>query len=231
MALDEDSETFEHPSYVMVGISRIQGGVGRLFGSALPNHNMAMRLRVTPAVREHSLSRDWYHAKCLAPIIEVDLSPAQFAEMITSMNIGSGVPATLRRHNEERIENPPDDHKLENEKVREGFAKKAKDVSRAAAESEAKVKALLDKKTISKADREEILGVFAKFRMEVGSSMPFILESFEEATEKVVTTAKAEIDAFVTHSVVAEGLRAIAGKAAERTPELPAHPVPDGEHD
>lgn len=229
MPNEEDRDRYAHPSYVLVGISRIQGGIGRLFGSSLPKHDTAVRLRVTPAVREHSLGRDWYFPETVKPFIEVDLSANQFAEMITSMNMGSGVTGTLRYlEGLGTVADPPDDHKLEAEKVRDSYRRDVRKLATEAKGARAKVAGILDKKSLSKADREAILEQFVKFEQHVTSNAPFMMESFEEAAEKVVVAAKAEIDAFVTHNVMAEGIRSLAAKAAA-VPALPPAGVEDPE--
>lgn len=46
----------------------------------------------------------------------------------------------------------------------------------------------------------------------LSANMPYVLENFQEATEKVVTHAKAEIDAFMTHNIITEGIRSITEK-------------------
>ena len=82
---------------------------------------------------------------------------------------------------------------------------------------------LLEKKSLNKADREEILKKFYMVMMQVKQNVPFMLEQFEEATGKVVTHAKAEVDAFMTHNVMSEGLRALADKIGEKEPpKLPS---------
>ena len=48
--------------------------------------------------------------------------------------------------------------------------------------------------------------------MQIRSNVPFVLESFQEATEKVVTHAKAEVEAFTTTRVMAAGVKAIQGQ-------------------
>jgi len=56
-----------------------------------------------------------------------DLSAAQFAELLTTMNVGSGVPCT-RYIEGKRIQDPPD-MKLEVEKVQDSFKQDMKDLA------------------------------------------------------------------------------------------------------
>lgn len=82
-----------HPAYGMLSFSRRTGGKQSLFGSSIEHKDViAMTLRHGEVDRQ--LNRDWYHGTEV--IAEVEMSYAQFAEAITSMNIGTGVPVTIR---------------------------------------------------------------------------------------------------------------------------------------
>ena len=62
-----------------------------LFGSSI-KHKDTIRLEISHGELERGLNHDWYHAnKC---IVECEMSQSQFAEAITSMNMGDGVPVT-----------------------------------------------------------------------------------------------------------------------------------------
>lgn len=203
----DEAET--HESYGMVGLSRCTGGSRRLFGSSIRNHGHFISLEVRQAKRMHDLSRDWYASDGRVPLIEVHLSAAQFAELITTMNIGDGVPCTIRYLGTEKMEDPPD-VSTETEKVQTGFKEHTEELAQKMDGFLADMRTLFEKKSVGKRDREEALKQIGLFIQEVRSNMPFVLESFEEATEKVVTTAKAEVEAFTTHAVQVVGLEAIA---------------------
>jgi len=222
------SEGEEHESYGLVQFSRCQGGGRRLFGSSIRSHGHFIALRIQRARRMHDLSHDWYTSADRTPIIEVHLSAAQFAELLTTMNMGDGVPCTIRHMGAERMEDPPDTD-TEAEKVQTGFKEDMERFARKLDAFRAEMGALFQKKSVGKGEREEVLKQIDLFIQEVRSNMPFALSSFEEATERVVTTAKAEVEAFTTHAVLTAGLDAIADgrfpKAlTDGTPELPELP-------
>jgi len=122
------------------------------------------------------------------------------------------------------MEDPPDEE-TEAEKVQTGFKKDAEDLARRLDEFREEVRRLFNKKTVSKQDREEVLKQIGLFIQDVRSDMPFVLSQFEEATEKVVGAAKAEVDAFMTHAVAAAGMEALADG---RVPKLLGGPEDDG---
>jgi hypothetical protein len=227
----DEEEVHEHPSFGMIQVNRFTvGGFGRnagtggvrFFGSSIENHLSGIRISISHAERHHSLSRDWYYNKGDSVIV-VDLSPAQFAELITSLNAGSGVPCTIQRFNGERVPDLPRDIVLEKDKVRKDFAKKCEKATQEIRRAKASVEAILEKKSITQADRKEIVAAFNKTIQEVSRNMPFVLTQFEEAAEKVVTAAQAEIEATVNNHVTREGLKAVLERmGGEQEPQLAA---------
>lgn len=214
----DEEETYEHESYGMVAFNRIHGLAGRLFGSSLRDHHSSVRLVLKRGMRRHHLSRDWYSGVSGPPLVEVILSAAQFADLLTTMNVGDGVPCTIRFAEGRLMEDPPDED-LETEKVRASFKKEAREFSSKLRGTVDEIRESFEKKNVTKADRKEILEKLASCLMEVEENLPFILESFEESAEKVVGHAKAEIDAFATHTVMAAGLEALAdGKFPKALP-------------
>jgi hypothetical protein len=222
MSANEERES--HPSYGMVRFSRRQGSPGRLFGSSLRTHESYVTLSVGPGERIHDNGYDRYHGSLRGELLEVDLSAAQFAELLTTMNVGSGVPCTIRYVNGKKVDGPPE-ALVEVEKIRVGFKRDMKDLASKCKSDVKAVEDLLQKKSLTKADREEILNRVRKVMTEVSENTPFMLSMFEEATEKVVQHAKAEVDAFAISSVIAEGLRSIAEKAGSGPPLLAAAPA------
>lgn len=218
MSDDEVRET--HESYGLVQFSRRGGHPGRLFGSSLKVHESFVTLAIKKAVLIREQGYDRYHGSMRGDIIEVDLSAAQFAELLTTMNIGSGVPCTVRSVGSKTMEAPPD-IPLEAEQVRNEFRT---DVRRHVAElpkAMAAIEAILEKKVLSQADRVAIRrACIDLFRLYMDKA-PFLLDMFEEATEKLMQHARAEIDACLQHLVTSTGLRVLQEKAAQDKPLLP----------
>ncbi len=204
MSTKEHKET--HPSYGMVGISSVSiGGRSkmRLFGSSLDRHYSTIRLRICAAERHHSLGYDHFYAgECVA---EVEMSAAQFAEFVTTPNVGSGVPCTIRYLNGTQVEDPPDGPKVEAEMVREGFDENVKKVA-SRLDTLTKMVAKMEKASPTAAERKAIVEEVRMARQEIASNLPFMLHQFEEATTRITTAAKAEVEAFVTHAVLSTGL-------------------------
>ena len=214
--MKDEETTFSHPSYGLVGLSRITGRT-RLFGSALPHHENWISLTIRKGERKHSLSKDWFSASKLSPIIEVYLSPAQFADMLTSMNYDFGVPCTIHALHGQHVEDPPK-ATTEAEEIKMNFNKKLEGVSAFMKEATLEIDRILNKKTLSKADRHDIRNRISGIVREVSLNLPFIQESFQTSAIRIITHAKAEVEAFTSALVTSMGIKALR-KAEENDKE------------
>lgn len=203
----KDFKRHEHESYAMLGISRSSSSRGRnLFGSSL-KHSNTITLRIKPATIDRGLNRDWFHAKRI-PYVEVEMSYSQFAEAITAMNVGDGVPVTLRYFNGKQIEECPQvdkrqeiDKEFENEMLKIGQSLRKL--------TEQAELLLTEKKAPTKADKEAILKGIKALHQEIESNVPFIKQSFTEQMDKTVLEAKGEVEGFVMHKVISAGLEGL----------------------
>lgn len=201
----KENERIAHPSFGLVSFSRTSiGGKGvELFGSSIV-HNETIRLQIKPATIKRSLNRDWYGQEG-KPFVEVEMSYAQFAEAITSMNMGSGVPVTVRYLNGEEIPEPT----LENKRIQfeNEVKEKMKNLNERMNDLTVQAKDILEnKKTVSKGDRETILHELAMVQQEIHANMPFIMKMFNEQMDKSVSEAKAEVEAFTQNKLLSLGV-------------------------
>lgn len=192
----ENKET--HPSYATLQFNRVHGGSTNLFGSSI-QHRDTIVMRVRNAVIERSLNSD--HIMGESEIIECEMSYSQFAEVITSMNQGTGVPVTLRYHKGEgRIEKCPFvDKRKQFESEFEQKLDKANEKINSLINEVAEI--FSEKKNIGKADREEILNKLRNVQQEVGSNSKFVYSQFNEQMDKTTMEAKGEIEAFVQNKI------------------------------
>jgi hypothetical protein len=93
-AVDEDGRE-SHPAWAMIGASRVSSGPpgATLFDSDI-RHAHTVMVRISTASRKRDLHRDWLYGE--RQFVEVEMSEAQWASFVSSMNVGSGVPCTVR---------------------------------------------------------------------------------------------------------------------------------------
>ena len=220
--LSEDEKVYQHESFGLAGMHRMAGNVGRLFGSSLENHYSSIRIRVHEAECYHQYGRDRYFPR--KEIIEFEFSAVQFAEFVTTSNSGVGIPCTIRRVMGKGRESPPSETSVEAAKVRESFREKMDALAKGMQKGRARAKELLAQKSLKVDERKELADLLDKMFMEVESNTPFMLDQFEEAADRIVGAAKAEVDAFVTQHVMSEGYKSLISKSQEEASATPALP-------
>lgn len=187
-----------HPSYGTLAFSRRTGGPVSLFGSSIEHRDtIAMRLYHADITRD--LHQDWIYGSRV--VAEVEMSYSQFAEAITSMNAGTGVPVTIRYT--EKDGNIPccdfvnkrkqftDEFKAQRKKAMEDSQQIIKDIT----------ELFSQKKTLTKADKNDILKKIDRLNMDIGCNMDFIAKQFNEQIDKTIMEAKGEIEAFMQNKV------------------------------
>jgi len=210
-----DEEYKSHPSWGSLQISRVSGQVN-LFGSAV-SHTHFIEIRVGKMQRKHDLGQDWYYASGDHDLI-LQLSAAQFAEAITSLNMGSGTPCTLRYVNGKGSLPRPPEETTEHERVAEHVRKKSLEGEQEIPKYQARIAEILAKPSIGKADRVEIAKLTDLISGTVKRNIPFYTEQFEDAAERTVQKAKTEFEAMVVARFTDLGLNAAQAELLKLAP-------------
>ena len=212
-----ETEIKKHESYGMVGFSRVTcGGEGQtLFGSSIKHHNI-ITLTIMRAEKQRNLNEDWYHGT--EELIEVSLSPSQFADCITSMNIGNGVPCTIEHVGMKRMADPPCESKQV--QFRNEFSNDIKKIATKFDNLSKKIAEMKKSPTVRKGDVNELSDMIRQVRQDIECDIPFVNEQFARQMNKTTTEAKAEVEAFVSGTITKLGLNALKENVRERMPQL-----------
>lgn len=193
-----------HPAYAQISASRVSGGKV-LYGSDFQHQNY-VTVRIVPSELHRNLSNDNAFGRN-RPYIEVAMSEAQWAEFVSSMNVGFGVQCTLQYRDGKEIPGIPN---VANQ--RDTF--KAEAIQRAdlALRSLADLREKIDALSLSEKAKKSLKGSLSTAEAQLTNSMPFVLEQFAEHMERTVQKAKIEINAYTTHAVMRAGIDALDGK-------------------
>jgi hypothetical protein len=204
--MNEDTRN-NHPSFGVAHISRVScGGNVNLFGSSiLHSHFIEMRISRAEEIRS-DITGDHYYEK--EEIVRVIMSASQFAEMITTMNYGSGVPVTIERVNGEGMPKCPSVSKRMQHS--QEFKQRMKEFSAGMKSGQAELLNLLKKDKLSKDDKHKMKMTFEHLTTEIENNIPFFEERFEEQMDKTITEGKAEMEGFISHAIHTAGLTALA---------------------
>ena len=216
----------EHPSYGMLGFSRVTcGGKTTLFGSSI-QHSNTIRLTLKSGAVERGLNSDWYHAD--RPLFEVEMSQTQFAELITSLNMGDGVPVTIRYINGEEM--PPIPFESKADMHREEFRESLNKTYSNAQSLISKVSGIFTtKKTLTKKDREEILSSLRGISADLKQKQDYQVAQFQKQMEKTVSEAKGEVEAFVSGKLLQLGQQKLVEEYPDGTAATVSMPEISGE--
>lgn len=189
-----DQEPKSHESYGMLQLSRVTCQPPQaLYGSSIRHGNM-ISLTISEGEKRRDYQKDYYASR--KTLIQVDMSVTQFAEAITCMNVGEGVPVTIRRviGDEKQREDCPEVNfkKLANEELKEEMAHLADNLAKLAKDSR---EILGSKGPIKASDKKKLLTDLMFLEQEVRSNITFAHECFTEAVDKTVNQAKGEVDA------------------------------------
>lgn len=190
-----------HPAFGVAVVTRANGTPRTLFQSDL-RHTETITLRIHAAERDRSLNRDWVHPG--DKIVEVELSPAQWGALVSSIGIGSGVPVTIRSTAPGgAVPGIPYEPRIaESVKEAEGAVCKLLEPAR---RTLAGLEEAIDQKQGVRAVREALrlhTAALANARGNAG----FAVTSLTQAAEGVVAQAEADIEAHILAAAQAAGL-------------------------
>ncbi len=205
----------KHPAFGTIRLSHVSGWGRHLFGSQLAHHDEVVTLRIEQAVLvQEDGVRDEIFSTGPA-LIEITLSPSQFASMLTNMN-HKAIPCTIRSLNGALIEEPP--FSAQGERLVSDFEKKVRAMTSNGVAARDEALEILTKKKLDKADQarlKDLIGsVFAVTR-----DASFYLSEFQAAAQSMADAAKAEVDAFVTGVLVRTGIAVLKEKREDTLEE------------
>lgn len=209
-SLHKGGTRYTHPAFGTVVISNPHGHIGTLFGSDIGHHSV-IKLTINTAILERDLSRDWIFSD--KKVVEIELSHAQFAEMITSPGKGGGTPCTIRYRPdpEAKLVELPWIKKIESK--HETLRKEVKASAREGLES---VKAQVDQLGAMLKDGKLKIGEVRELHRQLAllmdnipSNLECTVQSAEEALESATSAAKIEVEAYVQATAHRLGLKQI----------------------
>lgn len=186
-----DDKVFEHESYGLISVHRVSGG-GPLFGTYVDHHE---RMEITISEAQHirtDLHYDRYFPR--KRILELQLSPAQFVEFVSTHNSGCGIPCTIRWKDGKSYEHPPDRINLR-KRSQEEFEERLEELSKQLDSKIEEVNKLLEKKSaLTKDEKQTVRATLGMVRRHLDDTAPFVQKMFDEELDTAVTEAKTQIE-------------------------------------
>ena len=229
--------TETHPSYGVIGVTRVFGR-GVLFGSEVQHHNF-IKISISEANRVVRPPRESVMAN--RQLVEVYLTDAQFAQMITSPNQGDGVACTISRFAGDVGKSwltshggrpaPPAQEEY-TKKYKDVMGDRAETVSQHIAGAKSKIDALMDGTVKpTKANLKDLQDALYMAQMNFDENMPYVMAEMTEGIEKKMATAVSEFESYVAFSLQAKGLADIAAQAPRMIGETTVKAIGSGEQE
>lgn len=190
-----------HPAFGVAVVTRGTGSGRTLFQSDL-RHQETITLSIQTAERMRGLNHDWVHPQ--KTVVEVELSLAQWGQLVSSIGIGSGVPVTMR-YTETKGDLPglPFQPRI-GQSIREVRGAVGKMLARARETFEVLEEAVEQKRGV-KATREAL--AHHKHALNgAEANADFAVQSMAEASEHLTGQAVADIEAHILRAAELTGL-------------------------
>lgn len=191
-----------HPAYAQVRVSHVNGGA-HLYGSDF-QHQGYVCLTIARSHLRRNLSTDWPSER--EELIEIAMSEAQYAAMVSNPNRGSGIQCTLQHINGKSVPQIPAP-----EQKKETFKLEANESGREALKRIESLSAEIQNSKLSAKQKEAWLKDLDFIRDRTRSNLSFVLKCFGEYMEDTVQKARTEINAYIQHAITHTGIAKIIG--------------------
>ena len=218
---DADGTISRHPAFGMVNVSRLQSTGTTLYASDL-NHKEVIELRFYGGETKEIDGQIHHMRDHKTPVFGVQMSTAQWASMITSIGLGSGVPCTMTiRQDGDLIELPGI---LPVESTRQKFDRQ---ISEAAAreiqkirECQSRLSLLVEKGKAGKRELDELNTSLKNAIANLPSNLAYSTTLLQEAMDQIVSNGKAELEASALGVAARLGVKEI-GRLADTDTDNP----------
>ena len=201
---------YDHPAYGTISVVKTQSSGGYpMFGSTL-EHKQFVSIEISHACLDRKYHTDFVHSTDM--IARFAMTEHQWAMFVASMGQGNGIPITL-----ERIPETTGKLLLIDSIEGESFDELMNGEIKASAEGAlaemqtvvAKLEKIAQGNTISKKELKEVIFDMNCKLKNIPKNMAYVEECLIESKDKIVTSGKMEIEAFVAGYVTKVGIAAM----------------------
>ena len=191
-----------HPAYAQIQVNRVGGTHAALYQS-----DFTHQFYLTLSIRSSKLYIDGTHERPMPEdeYIEVAMSESQWATLVSSMNMGGGVPCTLMRHNGKfvpMLPGPPD--------RRTQFAELLHQRMKLVLDAVYDLRNKVEQAPLSGKAKKAMLGELVTIERNVDENAAYVADRFSEHMEVTIEHGKGEVMAFLHSQATAAGLKALA---------------------
>lgn len=183
------NESESHPSYGHITIGRQSSNRERLFGTAANGHN-CITIEISEATFEHDPQTGSCYIHPAKRVIEVTMSPLQFAEVIGNLNCAEGQACTITWREGKGHIHPPDKSTTRLDILADNFRRNMCALGKECDEFLVMARALKEKANVNKGDREAFVKLAEGLVAKITATTPYIAEQFTDVVERMVAETK-----------------------------------------
>lgn len=201
-------KVIKHGSFGAVTLTKVHGNSGFMLGSEIESPTyIELKISRSELIRNNSGIVPMERVFPEENIVTVKMTNAQFAELITTINNGSGVPCTIDTINNTKVAQiSPGEMESTLSYSKSRYMEYVDNIRKCILTNNAKLKKILSKPNISEKDKKEMLELNRMIVQNFNSNMPFVLKCFRKNVEKIEIKTKEEIESFIDISLKKNGL-------------------------
>lgn len=194
-----------HPAYGKITVSSPSGGKRKLFGSNIPQSD-TISMVIETAELERKLGTEWVFGN--KRILEIEMTHAQYAHMISSIGNGSGTPCTFRYKTDGDLKSMPyiDESVTAEDALRNQFKETISKTLEGIDARIAEVAGIMEKGRATKSELTSILTTLKNVKQQITQNLPFYVSQFNEHVEEQKNDAVMQIEATITQKLNHMGL-------------------------
>lgn len=213
-SLDWTSQS--HPSFGMIGVSRVSGEASLFDSDVKHGHYIQITIHEAEKIRT-GFTQEHVHAR--KELLQIRMSFAQFAQMITTQNVGDGTPCTLAYVKGDEQEpwatrwggrpDPPDPKPFIDKFHAVGKERVERILNNIDDATEMMKKLFAGEEKPTKANLKTAVDAMASARQDVQSNLPYLMECLDEEMEHKLANAVTEFESYVSGSLQDKGLEVL----------------------
>lgn len=211
---DKDGHTSEaHPSFGVIGVSRVSGNASLFDSDVIHGHFIQITL-CEASKQQTGFTHEHIHGH--RQLMKINMSFAQFAQMITTQNVGVGTPCTIEyiQGDEDKPyvskwggrPSPPEPKPFIDKFKQVGKDRAQKIVDNIDKATDAVLRLLHGTDKPTKANLKSAADALSYARTDVNNNLPYLMECLEEEMETKLSNAVTEFESYVSGSLQEKGL-------------------------
>jgi hypothetical protein len=202
-----------HPSYGIIGVSRVQGQASLFDSDVVHGHFIEITLK---EATKHRSGFTHEFVSGHRQLMKINMSFAQFAQMITIQNVGDGTPCTIEYVKGDESESwvdkfgnrpAPPAPKRFLDKFHGVGKERAQEILDSIERASAMMKNIFEGDVSpTKKNLKVVVDAMASAHQDVKSNLPYLMECLDEEMEHKLANAVTEFESYVAGSLQEKGL-------------------------